>query len=197
MGEILSDQGRFVEAEGYFREAYNIWRSARYHMGVAVVTSNLGRLAARVGRLDEAREGLAVALEDLRSIKAENFAIETAGRLAECHLYTGDPTSATLLIDDAITRLSGLGGSAYLRATLLRLKACALLQSGDVTSAEQVIDEAVQLARSLSAQYDIALGLHVLAEIRGGAPAATAESAAILASLGVEQMPPSPAHPLA
>lgn len=197
IGEILSDQGRFEEAEGYFREAYNIWRSARYHMGVAVVTSNLGRLAARAGRLDEARDALSVALDDLRAIKAENFAIETAARLAECHLYAGDAVQAMALLDEALVGLTGLGGSVYLRAMLLRLKACALLQSADATAAGSTAEESLQLARTLRAEYDIALALHVLSEVReGGASDAVAEGAAILESLGVVRMPPSPAHPL-
>ena len=41
-GEILSDQGRLEEAEELFLEAQRVWRAARYPVGIALATSNLG-----------------------------------------------------------------------------------------------------------------------------------------------------------
>lgn len=47
IGEILSDQGHFGEAWGRFKAAVSSWRSACYPVDEVLVTSNLGRLAAR------------------------------------------------------------------------------------------------------------------------------------------------------
>jgi tetratricopeptide (TPR) repeat protein len=206
IGEILSDQGRYDEAERYFREAFNIWRSARYQMGVGVATANLGRLATRLGNLKDAEHLLLGSLEELQSIKAENFTVDTEARIAEQLLYAGDPASALRIIDTATDRLSGIGGSAFLRSTLLRLRACALVQLGEPDAAAVLIHESIEVARSLRAGYDIALALQVLADIDAGekraaieiaaTEVAATEVAAHFETLGVVRVPPPATRPL-
>ena len=41
---VLSDEGRLPEAAEAFTEALAVWTRAAYPVGVAVATSNLGRL---------------------------------------------------------------------------------------------------------------------------------------------------------
>ena len=42
--EVLSDQGRLAEAEALLRDALRVWSAAGYQIGVALATSNLGRV---------------------------------------------------------------------------------------------------------------------------------------------------------
>jgi tetratricopeptide (TPR) repeat protein len=80
-GEIVSDQGKLEEAEALFLEAQRVWRAARYPVGVALATSNLGRVAARVRRFDEALELLSEALAAFEALGSERSS--TRPRLAK------------------------------------------------------------------------------------------------------------------
>ena len=55
VGEIVSDQGHLDRADALFREALGIWRPAAFHVGVGLVTSNLGRAATRAWPLRRGR----------------------------------------------------------------------------------------------------------------------------------------------
>ncbi len=58
-------------------------------MGIALATSNLGRVAARARRFDEALELLAEALAAFEALGSEALARETEARRAECFVLAG------------------------------------------------------------------------------------------------------------
>ena len=82
--EILSDQGHLVGADALLRDALRVWSAAGYTIGVALATSNLGRVAARAGRHDEALKLLEEAARLFARIKAGGYVDETRARVAEC-----------------------------------------------------------------------------------------------------------------
>ena len=54
IAEILSDQGRLVEAQPLLSDALAVWRASGAPTSIAFARSYLGRVAARAGRHDEA-----------------------------------------------------------------------------------------------------------------------------------------------
>ena len=54
VGELLSDQGHWDEAESLLRRARQVWQATGYEWGVAYATAQLGRLSARAGREGQA-----------------------------------------------------------------------------------------------------------------------------------------------
>jgi len=194
IGEILSDQGRLAEAEMLFREALRVWRSARYPVGVALATSNLGRAAARGGRLDEASGLLDEALHSFREIGAKTFALETEGRIVESFVLGGHHAAALRLAADTLRRAAEVSGTTVLQAMLHRLWGYALLQAGDADGARGRLEESLRLARSVGADYEVAMTLEALAGpafVAEGASSgdSLAEARSILQRLGVVAAP--------
>jgi hypothetical protein len=58
-------------------------------VGIALATSNLGRVAARARRFDEALELLAEALTAFEALGSEALSHETQARRAECLVLGG------------------------------------------------------------------------------------------------------------
>lgn len=193
IGEVLLDRGFMSEAEPLFREALRVWRGAGYAVGVAVATSALGLAATRGGRFDEGSQLLSEALEGFREIKAESFVQETLGRLAELRLARGDQQGVLSLTDEL------LAGNApdemgALAIQLQRLRGLALMKEARWEAATAALDESIELGRTMSNRYELALSLHArgeLARIRRDehAEAFAGESAAILHGLGVAAIP--------
>ena len=125
-GEIVSDQGKLEEAEALFLEARRVWRAARYPVGIALATSNLGRVAARATRFDEALELLAEALVLFESLGSEALVHETEARRAECLVLAGRFQEA---LDVAPTVLEAAEENPLLYPFLERLHGYALVQA--------------------------------------------------------------------
>ena len=191
IGEILSDQGHLDEATSLFEEALRIWRGARYPVGVAFARSNLGRAAVRDGRLKEAEVLLYEALEGFREIRAESYVIETEARIAELYLARGDPTAALERIDQVLGR-GELTGLVALEAMVYRIRGSALTLDGHLTDARESLVESARLARSIDADYELALTLDACAahaERAGDDPQPyRRESAGIFARLGIRTL---------
>ena len=188
IGEILSDQGHLEEAEQLFREVITTCDSAGDRRLGAVARSNLARAGARAGRYDEAEELLEAASETFREMHANSFLLETEARLAELDALRGDRPQR--IIDRAAEVLEHFDAAAVtapLRAAVLRLRAIARLQLGDVEGAQADVDESLRVARSAEALYEVALTLDLTGRIRGSDEAA-AESAALFAALQVEHV---------
>ncbi len=197
IGEILSDQGRLPEAEALFREALRVWRTARYPVGVALATSNLGRTAARVGRGEDASELLNEALRSFREIGAKSFVLETEARIAENLIFGGDHPAALHRATDALQRAEVMSGTTVLQAMLQRQRGYALLQADDADGAQKCLEESLRLARSVGAEYEVAMTLEALARLalasgRASASDYLAEARFILERLGVVSTPRVP-----
>jgi class 3 adenylate cyclase/tetratricopeptide (TPR) repeat protein len=191
IGEVLLDRGEFEEAEGRFRDALRVWRGANYAVGVAVATSALGRAATRAGRFDEARSLLDDALDRFRDMGAESFVAETEARIAELRLFAGDDEGALALVAETLPH-SEAGGMVAVNTMLYRLRGYALMRRAKWDAARAAIDESLRLARSTSAEYEVALSLQArasLATATGGDPGPyLEESMPIFERLGIIAM---------
>ena len=188
-GEIVSDQGKLEEAEALFLEARRVWRAARYPVGIALATSNLGRVAARGRRFDEALELLAEALAAFEALGSEAFVQETEARRIECFVLAGRYQEA---LDVVPAALGAAGENKLLGAFLERLHGYALVQARRAQEAGAHLEQSLELARELAADYEVALTLEALARTGLGAQEAEAESRAILERLGVVSTPAVP-----
>ena len=194
IGEILSDQRRYEEAEEHFREALRVWRAARFTQGVAFALGNLGRNSSRMGKAREAETMLRQAREEFGRICAESEIVEIDTRIAENRLLDGRYADALSLSEDALRRAHVLGGARASEPALMRVRGTALLRSGDVDGAFVALLRSLELARQRESDNDRALTLIALAEASqatGADPApATADAHAILARLGVVGVQP-------
>jgi tetratricopeptide (TPR) repeat protein len=193
IAEIYSDQGLLDEAEAMFGDARRIWEAARFSIGVPSVIGNLGRLAARAGRHDEAREMLARAALLFREIGAERGAVETEARMAENLLLAGESDEALSLATRTLERAEGRGGLAVIRAMLERIRGYALLATGRAEEAARSLDRSLALGRSVRADYEVAQTLIAAARLaeENGDPSSRSledEARTILERLGVVRL---------
>lgn len=194
--EILADQGRLDEAEAAFSEALRVWRSVGYPRWAASALMHLGRLQSRRGRHDQGMCVLEEARSTLLGLEAGPEALEAEVWIAECLLLDGRADAALAMAERALEREAALGGAGVQRATLLRIRGCALAQRGDVTGAWAALDESLAAGRGRAAAYEIALTLEALSAV---APLAgrrfvppEREHRLVLQRLGVTRMPPLP-----
>jgi class 3 adenylate cyclase/tetratricopeptide (TPR) repeat protein len=198
IAEILSDQGHLEAAETLFREAHDTCEAAGYTLICHVATSNLGRLSARAGRREEARERLGAALAGFREIHAASFELETEVRLAEASLLSGDYEDAWQRAGDALAQAAPGEAGAHLRALLQRLRGWALLGAGDGDGARDCLEASLAIATEAGTEYELALTLRALetVETRSGASdrakAIGGEATALLERLGVVATPDVP-----
>ena len=195
VAEILSDQGHLEEAESLFLDVLRVWRAAGFRLGVAFATSNLGRVAARSGRHEEAARRYEEALAAFRSKQAEGEALETEARMAEHVLLAGDRSGALDLATRVLERVESFGGLPVMRAMLQRIRGLAEIEA-DPAAASKAFEESLSWGRSVDARYEIALTLRAKATLAlatgdPGAADLTEQAADLLQQLGVVALPPS------
>jgi tetratricopeptide (TPR) repeat protein len=191
MGEIFLLQGRLDEAEPRLREAQAAFR-ATGHRHLPIATRELGRLASRAGRCEEAVEIFDRVREEFAASGLLIEVRETDARRAECYVLMGAPCSALEIVDELGRYVEANGPVAELRAPRLeRIKGAALLQQGRYDEAEVALEASLRAGRAEGATFDVGrtLGrLAELAELRGDMTRAAAfreESELILEGLGV------------
>ena len=177
MAEILVDQGELEEAESRFRDALRIWRASGYRQGVAFAVANLGKIASRQGRFDEAVELLGEARRSFDEVGSSSYVLDVDARLAENAVFAGDPAAAIERADAALKRADAMGGMPVIAAILYRVKAYARIQLGDAAAAVEDATTSLRLAREREATFEVALGLEALARAqRGRRPAGRARA---------------------
>lgn len=197
LGEVLSDQGHYEEAERNFREVLRITRAAGVVEVEAFATSNLGRIAARTGRHEEATTLLERARQLFVEKRSHAQVFETDARILESLVLRGQPSAAVALAHELLARASRVDGALYFVPIVRRALGYAHLQLGETGEAEQVLESALAETRELDAAYEEALTLQALArvaEVRDGTPDPTLleQAAKILDGLGVVRTPDVP-----
>jgi len=167
-----------------------VHRAAGFKAREAMAMSNLGRVASRAGRHEEALDLYRGAVEKLREAGAETEIAETEARIAECYAFMGDAHAALATADDALEEARTAGGMAAADALLHRVRAMSLIATGDTDGARSALQTSLEIARVRKADYEVAVTLGWIAEVarRCGEPdwrthATAAE--AILVRLGV------------
>jgi tetratricopeptide (TPR) repeat protein len=167
-------------------------RAARFPIGAALGTSNLGRMFARQGRFADAHELLGEAAAAFAEIDAGRYVNETHARRAECLVLEGRYSEA-LEVASALVEAARETPFGGLEALVERTIGLALHQARRPDEGTPHLFESLRIARDLRAVYEEALTLRALADTRSadGAAAGT-ESEAILARLGVVSLPKVP-----
>ena len=201
IAEVLSDQGHLDEAAGQFRQALDVFEGANYQAGIALTTSNLGRVAARRGDLAVAGRLLADAVDRFEAIGAGRYALETRVRIAEAHVIAGDGHAAAAICDAVLAQATDRSGTTILEAFARRVLAYALAQLDRWTEAETSCLASIDLAAGAGATYEHAAGLaarlHLLEASGLDDAGVRMELDALLAELAVVQMPRPPLDALA
>jgi tetratricopeptide (TPR) repeat protein len=189
LGEIYSDQGRWDEARASFTEAIRIWEGARYSVGIALASSNLGRVEARSKNHRAAEAWLARAVDGFESIGAAALALEARIRVVENLLLEADER-AEAQIRGLMPVAAEIAGAEIPEAILHRLLGQALHQKGDAAAAERALQRSLELADAADAPFERAQTLEAIALVRGVGP--DLEAAAIFEHLAVVG---TPSHP--
>jgi class 3 adenylate cyclase/tetratricopeptide (TPR) repeat protein len=190
--EILLDQGHLRAADDLFAEALRIYRAAMFPIGAALVTVNLGRLAAAEGRFEEGRRYFDDAAAQFRAVGSESFLLEADARRAEACVLEGRFDDARILALGALDGMSRTGELGVRMALLERLLGLAAVQAREPADAPPHFDRSLQVARELHAEYEVARTLRAQLACGLAAAGAGEEADSILERLGVVALPVVP-----
>ncbi len=179
LGEILSDRGLDAEAAKTLTDALRVSNA----MGEPTVAANtkalLGRVAARSGKIDEARDRLTGAAADLSRLGEANYLEFAQTALAEAEAFGGDPSVALAMVAPM------LDADRRDVAWLHRVKGTALARVGRGQDAVEALETSLGVAREQGALYDVAATLDVLQLIDPHRD--SAERDRLQARLGIER----------
>jgi tetratricopeptide (TPR) repeat protein len=201
IAEVLTDQGRYEEAEPQLNEALRVCRAADYRSGTAFARSLLGRIASQTGRGAEAHEHFDAARREYADAGLEGDAHEVDTHRAECFVLEGRPDEALALIETATRTASGDDEVLPGLARLERVRGYAHLQLGDREAALAAFTASLEAGRAREADYEVALSLLAVGRLARmndepeRAETLEAESATMLEPLGVRRVPQYPLLP--
>jgi tetratricopeptide (TPR) repeat protein len=186
VAEILLDQGRGDEVSG-LQDVIHLWRAVGHPGPVSGALTNLGRCALQRGDVLKARD-----LFDQARWAAEDLGADTVEFdvwIADCMIREGEPGDALTLLDHGIRAEKTRGATTFLGA-LLRAHGYARAAIGEVDAAAADFANALEVARTRSVPFEIALALDAqlwLDHRRGGErdTSAAAERDGIFERLGV------------
>jgi class 3 adenylate cyclase/tetratricopeptide (TPR) repeat protein len=165
LGELMCDRGLLAEAETVLRNALRVWKAADDPAECAFVQSQLGRVASRDGRYDEAAELLAKARDGFAAIGARYDALDVHTRIVENRVFQGQGSKVLAEIGETMAEAEAFGEGIHLtRLTLLR--GYALAQAGRPDEGLVDVDDALATARERGATYQVALGLEARTRLR-------------------------------
>ena len=189
--EILSDQGHLDAASADFREAARTWKAARYSIGAALATSNLGRVAARGGDFEAAERWLAEASDIFTGIGASSLVLEVRLRRAEAALLAGDQRRAETAAEGLRSALERPDTEPSQRAGIRRCLAVIAAQRDELVTAEEELLRSLREARDASAPFELVQGLLIaerLCLIGRSRLTDLEDPGPILARLGIESI---------
>jgi class 3 adenylate cyclase/tetratricopeptide (TPR) repeat protein len=192
-GEILSDQGRFDQAESELRDALRVWRASSAAPEIAQATRQLGRLAARRGDDEAATNLLGSAREQQLSNGEASEVLWTDAWIAEAHVLAGDPAAALERVPGLRARSQKLDAGGRIIPLIQRLHGWAMLELGAIDEAAEAFELGLNETRGRSAGFEhLALleGQVLVARARSAPdPAVEAEFEAKLDELDIAVRP--------
>ena len=162
VAEVLSDQGRFDEAESHLRDALRVSTAAGYRFDIALILGFMGRNCARAGRFDDGFLFLGTAREEFESTGCYGDVARIDAWHAEALTLAGDAAAALALADATLRTTKEERGVSPEVPLLERVRAEALWSLGDTEEAGRALAASIDAARSRGAEYELALAIDVL-----------------------------------
>jgi class 3 adenylate cyclase/tetratricopeptide (TPR) repeat protein len=196
--EIYSQRGQYEEAERLLTRALRVWRASEYQYPLADCLENLGRVAARTQRFDEALERLAEASSIHAALGGKEDALRVQASVAECRLLMGEAEVARSMAREILPEDAGASDEGTATALVMRVAGYAELRLGDPTAARARFDAGLRVARARQEPFEVVLLLEAMRELAGVEgvafePELDRERAEILERLGIERIPQVPA----
>jgi tetratricopeptide (TPR) repeat protein len=165
IGEVLSDQGRFDDAERHFREALRVATAAGSRFDIASILGFLGRNCARAGRFDDAFLFLVSAREEFVEGAWHRDVARIDAWRAEALSFSRDAGGALELANATLQSAKVQGGASPEAPLLERVRAESLAALGQHEEAGRALTASLGAARERGADYELALALDVLVRI--------------------------------
>lgn len=163
LGGLADAQGKYAQAESYYRKSYEGRREVRGPSHPETLTSlyNLGCMLKQLKRIEEARDSFTEVLERNRSSRGDSIdTVDTLCRLAEVELLCGDMKAAESRLLEALQVSDSILGeldrrSIFQAETLRRFFGQCRSVTGDaaydakVSDCEQDLERRKRLQRAL------------------------------------------------
>ena len=193
--EILLDQGYVNDAAERLRAALRVWRSARYPIGVAIASANLGLAEVRACDLENGLLHLKEATALIDELGAGEYVARIYAQQLAGLLYAGRFADALERADELGRILERNEGDEATTVMTERVLSWMLLEVGRYDEAEAFIADGLERGEEIDNRYEVGLLLDARARLhrlRGDEEAAAADArcaAEILAALGVAEIP--------
>ena len=196
LGELLCDRGDLDQAETVLASALRTWKAAENPAECAFVQCQLGRVASRDGRYEEAAALLGEAEQGFAEIGARYDALDVRTRIVENMVFQGKGSEAVAQIERASREAGEFGEGLHLTRMELML-GYALSQADRPAEGLDEVEQALAIARERDALYEVALGLEARTRLRAvlgvaGWDEGLEETWAIQDTLGIVSIPRVP-----
>jgi class 3 adenylate cyclase/predicted ATPase len=182
IGELLAERGALAEATKHFGRARRIWSASGERAAAAYADLQLGRIAGRDKKPEEASELVSEAAGELRMLGETRSLEQVELILAEAEALGGDASRAAVITER-------LGASSRELSWLKRIRGIALARLGRRAEAMDELEAALSVARQSGALYDMAATLDVLHALGDEPEQRAGERDSLLERLGVERLP--------
>lgn len=185
MAEARLEQGRLDEAERHLRQAARVWAAADDRASSAYAARLQARVEARRGEFDAALQRFERARRDFEAVQSEDEALETAARVAECHVLAGRAEEACLVATELLDDPHDL---EQFHPLLYRVLGFAHAQNGDLEAARTCFRRSLNAAEGSGMDIEVAQTLRALARLEEGTAEGgehAARSLRLFESLGV------------
>jgi class 3 adenylate cyclase/tetratricopeptide (TPR) repeat protein len=167
IAQILSDRGSLEEAEHLLNDALAIALAAGYHYDIALIRGYLGRNCTRGGRFEEGLALLEASRDEYEAAGLTLDVVRIDGYRAEALLLSGATSAADELAERALNDLRHHCETSPEEPMLLRIRAQAQQQLGDVDAALALLEASLEATDKYDADFDRALGLDVALTLPG------------------------------
>jgi len=190
MAEILVNQGRLGEAQPLLEDAHRVLVASNWMDGASFVEVQLARILALRGRIEEAVELFDKARRQYEELGETDSIAELVVYQAACYVGADLPREALAALEIADT----LDGEAVVHGPgMLRVKALALAELGQMDDARVLISKGLAMAEDQGLPYEIALLLVAQDRLNNGVERQESpelvRAKEILDGLGVEVHP--------
>jgi tetratricopeptide (TPR) repeat protein len=191
--DVLVRQGRSDEALPLLENTLRVARAVGDEDLGALVRKEMGKAQSRAGDVPAGLRLLQESRAQLAKLREPHQVVDADIASAEAHLLAGSPDMALALVERALLDAASIH-AATLLPSAYRVRAAALLATGDVAQARTALAEGLRQSSSPDVAHERGFLLAVAARIAvlrqdPGAAQLEQEASAALQSLGVVRVP--------